>query len=50
MDPFPAEGVVMDPGVSHQDFSGRPSQQHFRGNNGAISKPDYFVNFETKSL
>ena len=55
MDPFPAEGVVMDPGVSHQDFSSRPSQQHFRGNNGAISKPDYFVkysnaNFETKSL
>ena len=39
MDPFPDEGVVMDPGVSPQDFSGRPSQQDFRGNNGAISKP-----------
>ena len=32
------EGVVMDPGVSPQDFSGRPSQHEHRSNNGAISK------------
>ena len=38
MDPFPDEGVVMDPGVSPQDFSGRPSQHEQRSNNGAISK------------
>ena len=38
MDPFPDEGVVMDPGASPQDFSGRPSQHDFRSNNGAISK------------
>ena len=38
MDPFPDEGVVMDPGVSLQDFSGRLSQHKQRSNNGAISK------------
>ena len=38
MDPLPDEGVVMDPGVSPQDFSGHPSQHDFRSNNGAISK------------